>query len=55
MACAYVGSMLMPPLFGLIAQHVSIRLFSFYLIAFLIIMTFMHERLRRRRAVSMHA
>ena len=53
MACAYVGSMLMPPLFGLIAQHVSIRLFPFYLIAFLIIMTFMHERLRRKHAASM--
>lgn len=50
MACAYIGSMLMPPLFGLIAQYVSIRLFPFYMLFFLALMIAMHESLRRKRA-----
>lgn len=48
MACAYVGSMCMPPLFGLIAQHVSVNLFPFYLAVFLALMVAMHETLRRK-------
>ncbi|KAA8820383.1 MFS transporter [Bifidobacterium rousetti] len=50
MACAYIGSMLMPPLFGLIAQYVTISLFPFYLLVFLALMVAMHESLRRKRA-----
>ncbi|MBT1162330.1 MFS transporter [Bifidobacterium sp. SO1] len=49
MACAYIGSMLMPPLFGLIAQYVTIRLLPAYLFVFLALMVFMHESLRRKR------
>ncbi len=49
MASAYVGSMLMPPLFGLIANHINIALFPVFLGAFLILMVAMHERLRRAR------
>lgn len=49
MACAYVGTMLMPPLFGLIAQYVTIRLFPLYLFVFLALMVAMHESLRRKR------
>lgn len=49
MASAYVGSMLMPPVFGLIANHISIALFPVFLAAFLILMVVMHERLRRIR------
>ena len=48
MAFAYVGSMCMPPLFGLIAQHVSVNLFPFYLVVFLALMVAMHETLRRK-------
>ncbi|WP_291534014.1 MFS transporter, partial [Bifidobacterium sp. UBA6881] len=48
MACAYVGSMCMPPLFGVVAQHVSVSLFPFYLVAFLTLMVIMHEILRRK-------
>ena len=47
MACAYVGSMLMPPVFGLIAQYVSISLYPFYMLAILVLMVVMHERLRK--------
>ena len=48
MASAYVGTSLMPPLFGLIANHVSIWLFPIYLMLILIVMIFMHERLLKR-------
>lgn len=50
MACAYAGSLLMPPMFGLIAQYVSISLYPFYMLAILVIMVLMHERLRRKVA-----
>ncbi|MGM9538230.1 MAG: MFS transporter [Candidatus Onthomonas sp.] len=47
MASAYVGSCLMPPVFGLLANHISANLFPFYLLALLLLMVFMHERLVR--------
>ena len=49
MACAYVGTMLMPPLFGLIAQYVTVDLFPCFLLVFLALMVAMHESLRRKR------
>lgn len=45
---AYVGILLMPPLFGLIANHISVSLFPFYLLAILVLMTVMHEKLLRK-------
>ena len=45
MASAYVGTCLMPPLFGLIANHITVSLFPFYLLAILILMILMHEAL----------
>lgn len=48
MASAYVGTCLMPPLFGLIANHISIRLLPVYLFLFLALMVYMHELLERR-------
>ncbi len=48
MACAYTGSSLMPPLFGLIAEHISPALLPVYLLALLLMMTAMHEALVRR-------
>jgi len=41
MAFAYVGSMFMPPLFGLLAEHTSYHLFPFYIAIFLILMIIM--------------
>jgi len=38
----------MPPLFGLIANHITVSLFPLYLLAILILMIFMHEALLRR-------
>lgn len=49
MACAYLGSLAMPPLFGVIAQYISISLYPWYLLLFLVLMTVMHERLRKIR------
>ncbi len=43
MASAYIGTCLMPPLFGLIAQHITPALFPWYMLAFLGIMTAAHE------------
>lgn len=45
MASAYVGTCLMPPIFGLIANHISASLLPVYLLALLILMVFAHERL----------
>ena len=47
MASAYVGTCLMPPLFGLIANHISIRLLPVYLLLLLALMVYMHELLER--------
>ena len=48
MASAYIGTCLMPPLFGLIAGHVRIVLLPVYLLAILILMAVMHERMLKR-------
>ena len=45
MAGAYVGILLMPPLFGLIAQHISVSLFPLYLLILLIVMFLSYRRL----------
>ena len=47
MASAYVGSTFMPPLFGLIAQHFSLKLFPVYLFSLLALLLIMTERLNR--------
>jgi MFS family permease len=43
MACAYSGVLLMPPLFGLIADYISISLLPIYLLIILILMITMNE------------
>ena len=48
MACAYVGTCLMPPLFGLIANHISVALMPVYLLAILALMGIMHEKMLRK-------
>jgi len=47
MASAYTGSTFMPPLFGLIADTISIGLYPVYLILFTILMIAMTEKLNR--------
>ena len=55
MACAYVGTCLMPPLFGLLAQHISVSLLPAYLLVLLVLMTVMHESLIRKIAKTKQA
>lgn len=47
-ASAYVGTALMPPLFGLIANHISISLMGLYLAILLVIMVLTHENLIKK-------
>ena len=47
MACAYIGSTVMPPLFGVIAQEISISWFPFFLLVILILMIVMSEMTNR--------
>ena len=48
MASAYVGTCLMPPVFGLIANHISAALLPLYLLLILALMIFMHEKMLRK-------
>lgn len=48
MASAYVGTCLAPPLFGLIANHITVALMPTYLGIILALMIFMHEKLIRK-------
>lgn len=45
MASAYVGTCLMPLVFGLIANHISISLYPVFLLVILILMVVMHEKM----------
>lgn len=47
MASAYVGSCLMPPLFGALAGRVTTALLPWYLLVLMALMILMHERLVR--------
>ena len=47
MASAYVGNCVMPPIFGIIANHISIGLLPVYLIILIIGLIIMHENLCR--------
>lgn len=49
MASAYVGTCLMPPLFGILARSISIMLFPVFLLLLLVLMFWMHELLYRTR------
>ena len=48
MASAYTGNLLMPPLFGLIANHISVGLFPVYMLLILCVMWVMHMQLQKR-------
>ncbi|MEI0700772.1 MFS transporter [Brachyspira intermedia] len=48
MASAYIGTLAMPPLFGYIANHISISLLPFYLILILVLMFIMHKLMIRK-------
>ncbi|MBE6946145.1 MAG: MFS transporter [Ruminococcaceae bacterium] len=48
MASAYVGSCLMPPLFGFLASHLGQRILPVYLLVFLLIMVLSHKTLLKK-------
>ena len=51
MASAYVGSCLMPPLFGLIANNITVALLPVFLLLVLVLMAVMHALLTKRAPV----
>lgn len=52
MASAYVGTCLMPPLFGMIANHFTVALLPVYLLMVLVFMVIMHELLTKKAPIS---
>ena len=48
MAFAYMGSLGMPPIFGLIANSISVALLPVFLIVILVLMVVMHEKLNKK-------
>lgn len=50
MASAYAGNVLMPPLFGIIANNISVGLFPIYIFVILAVMIAMHTMLKRKVA-----
>ena len=51
MASAYTGTCLMPPLFGLIAKHISISLFPLFIGALTALMILMFELLNKKTSI----
>lgn len=47
MASAYVGSSFMPPVFGILANYLSVAFLPVYLLAILLLMFVMHEKMLR--------
>lgn len=52
MASAYTGTCLMPPLFGLIANHIQVGLLPIFLLVLLALMAFLYQQLTRRCGVQ---
>lgn len=48
MASAYIGICLMPPLFGILAEHITMALFPVYLLVLLVLMAAVHEYLLKK-------
>jgi fucose permease len=48
MACAYVGSTVMPPLFGILASHIGYSIMPFYIGCVLLLIFIMIEMLNKR-------
>lgn len=55
MASAYVGSCLMPPLFGLVAQYISISLLPIYGMFLIILMFVMNEMVIKKASLKKRA
>lgn len=53
MASAYVGTCIMPPIFGLIANYITVALLPVYLLILLIIMFVMYEKLVKKEYLEL--
>ena len=51
MASAYIGTLLMPPIFGLIAEYINVSLYPVDLFIVMIFMVVMHEALLRKKNI----
>ncbi len=49
MAFAYIGFLVMPPLFGIIAERISVSLLPVYQLVFLVLIFVMHKLVIRKR------
>lgn len=47
MACAYMGTTLMPPIFGFLAEHVTIALYPAFMLVIVVLMTVGSEKLNQ--------
>lgn len=54
MACAYVGTTFISPIFGFVAEYISISLYPIYLMLFVILMFVMVERMNKIRNRQVH-
>ncbi|MCI9356803.1 MAG: MFS transporter [Lachnospiraceae bacterium] len=52
MASAYVGTCIMPPIFGFLANHISVSVFPVYLLAILVFMGIMYEKMLSKVLVN---
>ena len=52
MAAAYTGSTLLSPLFGVLAQNITMKLYPFVLLLMLVLMTAFSEQLHRKTAAK---
>ena len=55
MASAYIGSTFIPPLFGFLAERISIRLYPFFLLIFIVLMIVMAESLNKIKGEKMES
>ncbi len=53
MASAYMGTCLMPPVFGFLANHIGAFLYPVFLLAILVLMAVMHEKMLSSAQVSL--
>ena len=52
MASAYVGTCIMPPIFGFLANHIGVSVFPVYLLAILVFMGVMYEKMLSKVLVN---
>lgn len=49
MACAYIGTTLVPPLFGLLSDFISLKLYPYFIFVIIVLQIVMVEVINRRK------